>query len=515
MNSYINQKAAIYDKWLFTLGGGEQVAFIFAHILAKLGFQTEILTHQRIDQKQIDKKFGINLKNITIKYLPDLNLQQLSELSREYNLFANHSQLDYFPCYAKHSILYVSFPDKIKSGLINLLKKTIIVPFLRYFFIYISRYENFQTSANQYLINNQSKLFFNHPQKKVQIKLLFNQMVISVLDQLFLKVNDQNQSIQIQRTVNPNTNMVTFNINSFQKNISNITFCLPEINPDLHLKIYLKKININNFRYFCYQLFKYFLPRFEIRLHGGDATTNINDLTSYSKIYCHSNYVQKWINNYWHLPSEVLYPPVAVDQFKPAKNKKNIILNIGRFFVSGHSKKQLDLVKVFKKIIDQGIKDWELHLVGSVADADIHHQYFNQVIEESKLYPIFIHQNLSFTELKDLLSVSKIYWHATGLDENQEKNPINCEHFGISTVEAMAAGAVPVVINKGGQPEIVIENTGYLWNTRKELIYQTINLINHPELMFTIGKAAIKRAQFFSQENYQKKLIKSLTQFLS
>ena len=44
------------------------------------------------------------------------------------------------------------------------------------------------------------------------------------------------------------------------------------------------------------------------------------------------------------------------------------------------------------------------------------------------------------------------------------------EHFGITTVEAMAAGCVPVVINKAGQREIVEDGvSGFLWNTWGEL----------------------------------------------
>ena len=40
------------------------------------------------------------------------------------------------------------------------------------------------------------------------------------------------------------------------------------------------------------------------------------------------------------------------------------------------------------------------------------------------------------------------------------------EHFGITTVEAMAAGCVPVVIDKADQREIVRHVTdGYRWTT--------------------------------------------------
>ena len=43
------------------------------------------------------------------------------------------------------------------------------------------------------------------------------------------------------------------------------------------------------------------------------------------------------------------------------------------------------------------------------------------------------------------------------------------EAFGISVVEAMARGCIPLVSNKGGLPEVIGEHTEYLFNTEEEL----------------------------------------------
>ena len=52
--------------------------------------------------------------------------------------------------------------------------------------------------------------------------------------------------------------------------------------------------------------------------------------------------------------------------------------------------------------------------------------------------------NISFTKLIQLMQLARVYFH-----------PRIDEHFGISTVEAMASGLVPVVSNFGGQTEFV------------------------------------------------------------
>ena len=73
----------------------------------------------------------------------------------------------------------------------------------------------------------------------------------------------------------------------------------------------------------------------------------------------------------------------------------------------------------------------------------------------------------------------------------------------IAAVEAMAAGAVPVVINKGGQPEIVQHGVnGFVWNTLDELKTYTQQLAEDPALRSRMSAAARVRAQDFSRERF-------------
>ena len=52
------------------------------------------------------------------------------------------------------------------------------------------------------------------------------------------------------------------------------------------------------------------------------------------------------------------------------------------------------------------------------------------------------------------------------------------EHFGITTVEAMAHGCVPVVVRLGGQLEIVQDGVnGRLWGSLGELVAITRELM--------------------------------------
>src|SRR5262249_31745169 len=80
------------------------------------------------------------------------------------------------------------------------------------------------------------------------------------------------------------------------------------------------------------------------------------------------------------------------------------------------------------------------------------------------------------------------------------------EHFGIVTVEAMAAGCVPVVVNKGGQREIVQHGVnGFLWNTLEELKGYTQLLARDEPLWARLSDAARLRARDFSREGFRRR----------
>src|SRR5204863_206693 len=131
------------------------------------------------------------------------------------------------------------------------------------------------------------------------------------------------------------------------------------------------------------------------------------------------------------------------------------------------------------------------------------HAYFEQVREAGRGCSTIVEANLTRDRVRELFGRARIFWHATGLDEPTGDHPELAEHFGISTVEAMAAGCVPVVINKGGQPEIVEHGTsGFVWDTLDELGQYTRLLASDTQLWSTMSAAARARAERFSTSTF-------------
>ncbi len=245
----------------------------------------------------------------------------------------------------------------------------------------------------------------------------------------------------------------------------------------------------------------------------GKAIKTKIKLKKVSQIICNSEYTKKYIDRNFSVKSKVIYPPVSIPNKLFISEKENFILNVGRFGVNNQGssyKKQEVLIEVFKKMIDDGLKDWSFRVIVSLLDKDV--KQLDYLQSKLKDYPIKLIVNPDNKTLWKNYSQSKIYWHASGFGEDLRLHPDRAEHFGISTVEAMGAGVVPVVINAGGQREIVTEGkNGYLWDTEKDLIEKTLSLIGNSELLAKISSQSIHDSKIFSEMEFCKKITSNLT----
>lgn len=204
--------------------------------------------------------------------------------------------------------------------------------------------------------------------------------------------------------------------------------------------------------------------------------------------------------------SIVVYPPVDTNSFKPAKKTKTI-LNVGRFSSPSHSKRQDVLINAFIELYKSGYKDWELVLAGGKFEQD---SVLDNLQEQAKDYPVRFVVNPKFSELQELYSHATFYWHAAGFEVDESLNPEAVEHFGITTVESMSAGCVPLVANKGGQKEIVSDKEGFLWNSTSELVEMTSKLINQKNKLSRLSSNSQERSKQFSAQNFYENLKKLL-----
>jgi glycosyltransferase involved in cell wall biosynthesis len=235
----------------------------------------------------------------------------------------------------------------------------------------------------------------------------------------------------------------------------------------------------------------------------------------YDLFICNSAFTKSWLERYWAPGSgrtAVLHPPVAPERgggnTPAAAGKENLILIVSRF---DPRKKMKELLRYF---IDnrRRFSGWRLALAGAASPEDS--ALVDEMRRMAEGLPVEIHENIPKTALDGLYARAAIFWHGMGLGVDEQQNPLDVEHFGITTVEAMAAGAVPVVIDKGGQREIVDDGVnGYRWTDLEGLGNATETLAANPTLRRSLSEAAIRKSRDYSVERFRAQADALMTKF--
>jgi glycosyltransferase involved in cell wall biosynthesis len=277
----------------------------------------------------------------------------------------------------------------------------------------------------------------------------------------------------------------------------------------LHHYVQLKKLNLDLFinnsygsRLMCPAARGIFMCMFPHAVVNRSSKATID---SYSTIVAISRYSADWVQEMWKRCPEIIYPPC--DDMGPPAVKERIILHVGRFTPPSkderHRKGQELLLEGFKRASDLHRDGWTLHLVGSAGDDKDSKVFVETVVQSAQGLPVLFHLNAAREKLRNLYRRAAIYWHATGYGFDVEQHPLRQEHFGITTVEAMSAGAVPVVYASGGQREIVSDEVdGLWWDDIDELLSQTRRLSNDAELRCRLSRNAVASSKRFGRETF-------------
>jgi glycosyltransferase involved in cell wall biosynthesis len=228
----------------------------------------------------------------------------------------------------------------------------------------------------------------------------------------------------------------------------------------------------------------------------------------YTHVIYNSKYTAGWIEKKWKFtPHKHIYPPVDMAPEEGQRVKKeNIILSVARF-EEGGSKKQMEMVHTFLKLnrrFNNLMKDWQLVLVGGSTDEN-KNPYLTAIkkrISDNHAENIQLMVNCSGDELKEMYKKARIFWHLCGLDQT---DPSLVEHFGMTIVEAMQNGLVPIVFDGGGQREIVVQGeSGYRASSTADLMGFTLNIIRDNKLQQSLSTNASERSKLFTRDVFEK-----------
>ena len=215
----------------------------------------------------------------------------------------------------------------------------------------------------------------------------------------------------------------------------------------------------------------------------------------------YSSFVQSWLEKRWRMSSQILNPPIKLGSYAPSAKTKTI-LAVGRFFPGGHNKRQDALIQAFKQLPVELRNSWKLVLAGGCKDDAQSQEHLEQLRNLAANEPnISFAVNVAQTQLDGLYRQASIFWHGTGYGRGADR-PEESEHFGMTTIEAMSYGCVPLVYGDGGQLEIVKPAFGHFWSNPSELAELTRTLMAHG--LSKKPAAAVEASKQYSYEAFRK-----------
>jgi len=221
------------------------------------------------------------------------------------------------------------------------------------------------------------------------------------------------------------------------------------------------------------------------------AKSNYIQMIRNSTVLTNSEYSRRAIWKTFGIQSCVLSPPVEIERFRDAvrlrgsqKQNSETVLVISRFH---YSKKIESAIKLASLLKENKIGDG-LTIVGNLSSDSIEYfSHLRQMVEDYNLerFVKFI-INADFGMLTELLCRSKVYFH-----------PLAGEPFGISIVEAMSAGLIPVVPDIGGYTEFVPKK--YQFHTLGEAVEAVAEAM---QAAFSERNSLSESVEHFSVSNY-------------
>ncbi|HVF03306.1 MAG TPA: glycosyltransferase [Frankiaceae bacterium] len=495
-------RAAVYNRFWHSRGGGERHSGKLAEVLAAGGWQVDLLGHEAFSREDLGAHLGLDLSRCAVRVLPYRGDALVEEVSGEYDLFVNASHLSRARARARRNVYLCYFPTPVDFDWPPW-RRTL----LRAVAPRVARGLPWRPGwgpgwfppeggprRSWAWTSGDAAIPLPHTARRLRLDVARPGGAPTTLAVL---ADGGTELATLPVTGTFATHEVDVSAAGARVRLVSDTFSPgPEDRRELGVAVSRLRLDGGGRSL-----------RSRLALHQPwlllDAT-DVSFLDSYDRVVANSEFTRGWVRRLWGRDADVLFPPIRVDGLAPETERAPTIVSVGRFFRpgTGHAKRQLEMVTAFGSLHRAGLlPGWTLHLAGGVEPA--HRGYLGEVASAAAGLPVEIHPNAPRALVERLLGSGSVFWSATGLGESEDAAPWNQEHFGMTTVEAMAAGCVPVVIDRAGQREIVRDNVdGFRWSTPDEWAERTVRVATDEAMRARLAASAVERARDFSEEAF-------------
>ena len=216
-------------------------------------------------------------------------------------------------------------------------------------------------------------------------------------------------------------------------------------------------------------------------------------------IICNSHFTKESLSEiYSELPDnvQVVYPPVKLSQYEcTSRQREKAVVSLGRF---APDKGQLEQIKLAEQL-----PEITFHFMGFVNKPN----YFERCqhyVNSHQLQNVHLYSNIAFEDMVSILQSSKYFLHTL----------IN-EPFGLTAVQAIAAGCLPVVHDSGGQRETVFfDELRYKQKEEIPRIFKQLETKSQVEIDYLVEQLQKNAAENFDESVFEDRIAGMLRQKL-
>ncbi|TYH89956.1 hypothetical protein ES332_A13G017500v1 [Gossypium tomentosum] len=223
-------------------------------------------------------------------------------------------------------------------------------------------------------------------------------------------------------------------------------------------------------------------------------------------VMVNSSWTQSHVEKLWGIPKRIkrVYPPCDTSGLQALPLERSVetpkIISVAQFRPEKAHSLQLEAFSIAIKKLDEHSRRPKLQFVGSCRNKSDEERLQNlkdKAVQLNIQDDVEFHKNVMYRDLVSLLGDAVAGIHSM-IDE----------HFGISVVEYMAAGGIPIAHNSAGpKMDIVLDEdgqqTGFLAQNVEEYADAVLKIAKMPESeRLKIATAARRRASRFSEKRF-------------
>ena len=229
-----------------------------------------------------------------------------------------------------------------------------------------------------------------------------------------------------------------------------------------------------------------------------DLAVSLLDKVSPGALLTNSKFMQEIIKNFLHRDSLVIYPPVNVETLSSPSfrnRKEGCTVAIVASYTPKRYLEQVPLIAKYTKFA-------KFVVMGKADEYSV--PTLRKLKEQISTFRvkdrITILTNVPIDKFLEILLRAKVYLHIMPYD-----------HFGISVVEGMASGCVPVVHHSGGPWLDILDGRqgeyGFSYATAREAASYIDTLITDENLRNKVASRAFHRAKKFDRAVFMEKMV--------